>query len=388
MSDKNTIRLGIIGFGNIGSGHAKSIMENQVPNMTLTAVCDISEARRNVCKELYRCVEVFECAEDLYKSGICDMVLIAVPHYDHPELAIKAFEYGLNVLVEKPAGVYTKQVKEMNDAAQKSDKLFGIMYNQRTNPMYQKIRKMIQNGELGHIKRITWIITDWYRPQAYHDSSTWRSTWKTEGGGTLINQNPHQLDLWQWLFGMPDRIYAKASFGKYYDIEVEDDVMAYFEYDNGTTGEYITSTGEAPGTNRLEIACDMGRIVVEDGKMMFKRNVISEREHNKINQEPFGQPECWKCEIPVSGFGEQHVGILKNYAAALLNGKELLAKGEEGINGLTISNAIHLSAWTGETVDVKNFPDDRFYELLQEKIANSTVVKKESQVVVDTANTY
>ncbi|MBE7011223.1 MAG: Gfo/Idh/MocA family oxidoreductase [Ruminococcaceae bacterium] len=384
------VRLGIVGYGNMGTTHAKNVNDGQVKNMTLTALCDISEARREKAKENHPEIGIFDNAEEMYKSGLCDAVLIAVPHYSHPELAIKAFEYGLNVLIEKPAGVYTKQVKEMNEAAAKSDKVYGIMYNQRTNPVYQKIRDMVKKGELGHIKRITWIITDWYRPQAYHDSSTWRSTWKDEGGGALINQNPHQLDLWQWMFGMPDKIFAKVSFGKYYDIEVEDDVMAYFEYDNGTTGEYITSTGEAPGTNRLEIACDMGKLVVENNKLMFHRNVISEREHNKVNKTPFAQPECWKCEIPVdfSG-GKQHVGILQNFTNAILNGQELLAKGEEGIKGLTISNSVHLSGWTGEIVDVKNFPDDKFYDILQDKIKNSTVVKKEQQIVVDdNSSTY
>ena len=248
---------------------------------------------------------------------------------------------------------------------------------------------MVQQRELGDIKRITWIITNWYRPQAYHDSSTWRSTWKTEGGGALINQNPHQLDLWQWMFGMPDRIWSRVSFGRYYNIEVEDDVMALFEYDNGTIGEYITSTGETPGTNRLEIACDMGKIVIEDNQMTFFKNNVSEREFNKTNTIPFGAPKYAKCEIETdfSG-GEQHVGIMKNFASAILDGTELLAKGEEGINGLTISNAIHLSAWTGEVVDVKDFPHDKYYEKLCEKIQESTVVKKESHVVSDTTGTY
>ncbi len=389
MSEIKKVSIGIIGYGNMGTAHVNNLMAGKVPNMTLGAVCDIAADRREVLKQKYPNVTVFETAEDLFKSGLCDTVLIAVPHYAHPSLTIKAFEYGLNVITEKPAGVYTKQVREMNEAAKKSDKLFGIMYNQRTNPVYQKLRTMIKRGDLGHIKRITWIITDWYRPQAYHNSSTWRSTWKDEGGGTLINQNPHQLDLWQWMFGMPDRIYAKASFGKYYDIEVEDDVMAFFEYDNGTTGEYITSTGEAPGTNRLEIACDMGKVVIENNKLIFRRNVISEREHNKINKAPFGLPECWNCEIPAdfSG-GEQHAGIMKNFANAVINGSPLLAPGEEGIRGLTISNAIHLSAWTGETVDVKAFPDDRFYDLLMEKIEKSKVVKEENHVVADTTSTY
>ena len=383
------LRIGIIGYGNMGTSHVRNVMEGKVPAMEVGAVCDISPARREALRSVYPQIPVFDHAAALFESGLCDVVLIAVYHYDHPSLAIEAFRHGLHVITEKPAGVYTRQVREMNEAAAASGKLFGIMYNQRTNPVYQKVRDMVARGELGHIKRITWIITDWYRPQAYHDSSTWRSAWKTEGGGALINQNPHQLDLWQWMFGMPDRIFARAYFGKYYNIEVEDDVMAFMEYDSGTTGEYITSTGEAPGTNRLEIACDMGRVVVENGQILFRRNVISEREFNRTNTVPFASPECWNCTVPADGSGgAQHVGILNNFASAVLNGTKLLAPGEEGINGLTISNSIHLSAWTGETVDVKNFPDDRFYALLQEKIRNSTVVKKEAQIYADTSGTY
>ncbi len=382
------IKFGIIGFGNMGHTHAKNVAEGKIPQMELSAICDISEAKLKEAKELYPDVSVFENATDLYKSGICDAVIIAVPHYDHPSLVKEAFEYSLNVITEKPAGVYTAQVLEMNEAAKKSDKLFGIMYNQRTNPMYQKIRNMIKSGELGHIKRISWTVTTWYRPQAYHDSGSWRSTWKDEGGGALINQNPHQLDLWQWMFGMPDKITSFVSYGKYYDIEVEDDVTAFFEYENGTTGTYITSTGETPGTNRLEIACDMGRIIVENEKMIFERNVVSEREHNEKNTEPFAQPECWKCEIPVSGIGEQHVGILKDFANALINKTPLLAPGEEGIDGLTISNAIHYSSWTNKTVDIKNFPHEDFYNILKDKIKNSTMVKNLREKTSDTAGTY
>lgn len=376
------LKIGIIGFGNMGSGHARNLTAGSIPEAELTAICDIDAERRAAAREKYPEIPVFENAGDLYKSGLCDAVLIAVPHYDHSPLAIAAFAHGLHVMTEKPAGVYTKQVIDMNNAAAKSGKVFGIMYNQRTNPVYIKLRDMVKSGELGHIKRITWIITDWYRPQAYHDSSTWRSTWSGEGGGTLINQNPHQLDLWQWIFGMPDRVYARASFGKYYDIEVEDDVMAYFEYDGGTTGEYITSTGEAPGTNRLEIACDMGKVVVENNKITFIKNAVSEREFNKTNKNPFGCPENSLCEIETdTSGGEQHVGVLKAFAAAVLHGGELTARGEEGINGLTISNSIHLSAWTGEIIDVKNFPHERFYELLQEHVKASKPKKNVKKVV-------
>lgn len=384
-----TLKMGIVGFGNMGTAHCRGLVAGKAKNVKLAAIADTSPARREAARKEFPDVPVFASAKEMFESGVIEAVEIAVPHYDHPAIAVDAFEHGLHVLVEKPAGVYTKQVLEMNEAAKKSGLVFGIMYNQRTNPVYQKIRQMVQNGELGHIKRVNWTITNWYRPQAYHDSSTWRSTWRTEGGGTLINQNPHQLDLWQWMFGMPSKVMSHVFFGKYYDIEVEDDVTAYFEYPNGTTGVYITSTGEAPGTNRLEIACDMGRVIVENNKIVFDRNVISEREFNKITEKPFDMPENWKCEVPVSqDGGTRHMGIFEDFANAVLNGTPLLAPGEEGIKGLTISNAIHYSAWTGGWADVDNFPHEEFYQLLQEKIRNSHVVKQERQIIADTQSSY
>ena len=383
------IRMGIIGVGNMGSIHAANITAGKVSGMVLGGLCDISDEREKFCKEKYPDVAFFKDYKEMLKSGEIDAVIIAVPHYSHPPIAIDAFAANLHVITEKPAGVYTKQVIEMIEASKKTDKLFGIMYNQRTNTLYQKLRKMIQDGQLGGLKRVSWIITDWYRPQSYHDSSAWRSTWADEGGGTLINQNPHQLDLWQWMFGMPDKIMSHVSFGKYYNIEVEDDVTAFMQYDNGLTGTYITSTGEAPGTNRLEVNGDMGKIVIEKDPvtyketMTFHRNVVSEREFNKTNTAPFGAPECWKCEIPIFQTGEQHVGILKNFVSAINNGTPLLAPGEDGIYGLTISNAIHYSAWTNGWADVKNFPHDEFYELLNERIKTS---KKKTNVTAKVAN--
>lgn len=384
----NEIRMGIIGVGNMGSGHAGNIYSGKVPGMVLGGLCDISEERENFCKEKYPDIAFFKDYKEMFKSGCIDAVLIAVPHYDHPKMAIEAFDAGLHVLTEKPAGVYTKQVLEMNEAAKKTDKVFGIMYNQRTNTLYQKLRQLIKDGQLGEIKRINWIITDWYRPQAYHDSSAWRSTWADEGGGTLINQNPHQLDLWQWIFGMPSKIMSHVSFGKYYDIEVEDDVTAFMEYDNGATGVYITSTGEAPGTNRLEVMADMGKVVIEKDEMVFYRNVVSEREHNKNNKIPFATPECWKCEIPIWQKGEQHVGILKDFVSAINNGTPLLAPGEEGVFGLTISNAIHYSAWTNGWADVKNFPHDEFAKMMDEKRKTSKKKEEKERVVSNLEGTY
>ncbi len=322
------------------------------------------------------------------QSGSVDGVIIATPHYAHPPLAVQAFEAGLHVLVEKPAGVYGRQVQEMNGAYQRSNKVFGIMFNQRTNPLFQKVRDLVASGELGVLKRINWIVTDWYRSQSYYDSGGWRATWAGEGGGVLLNQAPHQLDLWQWIFGMPQRIRAFCSFGKYHQIEVEDDVTAYLEYDSGTTGVFITSTGETPGTNRLEACGTMGKLVVEDGQLTFWRLRISERQFNQEYTGGFGEPECWRCEVPTEKDNPAHRGITQNWVDACLKGTPLLAPGIEGINGVELSNAMYLSTWLNTTVAVPVDPD-LYYEKLQERIAQSQFSKEASPgKVLDVEGTY
>ena len=333
------VRLGIIGAGNMGSGHIRNILAGKCPEIEVVAVADRRESRREAAHEQLPEAKIFNEGSELIASGVAEAVLIATPHYQHPVLAIDAFKHGLHVMCEKPAGVYTKQVREMNAAAEKSGKAFGIMYNQRTNDVYAKTRELVKSGELGEIQRAVWIITDWYRPQAYHNSSDWRSMWSTEGGGALINQCPHQLDLWWWILGMPERIRSFVGFGKFHDIEVEDDVTAYMEYKNGASGLFVTCTAEVPGTNRLEISGTRGKITVENNYLTFKRAVTDERDFNRENTEPFGRAEVWNCEIPVdrSG-GKQHAGITQNFINAVENGEKLLAPGEEGIFGLTISN--------------------------------------------------
>jgi len=382
------VRIGIIGIGSMGTSHAIQIAEGKVPNGELTAVFDINEARLEWAAQTFGDkVKRFNNVEEFFQSKAFDAVLIATTHYEHPGLAIQSLNHGYHTLIEKPAGVYTKAVREMNEVAEKSDKVFAIMYNQRTNPVYQKLKDLIDSGELGEIKRSVWIITNWYRSQSYYDAGGWRATWAGEGGGVLLNQDPHQLDLWQWICGMPTRVRAFMAFGKYHNIEVEDDVTAYVEYANGATGLFVTSTGEAPGTNRFEISGDRGKIVVEDDKLTFWRLRVSEREFNREYKGGFGSPECWKCEIPTPGDNEQHVGIMKNWVNAILNGTKLIAPGVEGIHGLTISNAMHLSAWTDSWVELP-LNDELYYEKLQEKIANSTFKKPESSVTLNVKGTH
>lgn len=370
------VRLGIIGVGVQGSYHIRYLTKGEVPQVKLTAVCDIDPEKLNAARQLAGgSAAAFSTPQELFASGLVDGVLISTPHYLHPALAIEALKHGLHVMVEKPSGVYTKQVKELNSAAAASNKVFGLMLNLRTRPVYNKLKELMENGELGALKRTNWIITDWYRPQRYYDNGDWRATWAGEGGGVLLNQNPHNLDLWQWICGMPKKVFAFCYNGKFHKIEVEDDVTAFVEYENGATGVYVTSTGDTPGTNRLEIVGDRGKAIVENDRLAFWRLTVPESEFTRTWNQSFGEPEHWKCEIPVKGTATMHQGILGNWADAILNGIPLTAPGEEGIRSLELSNAIHLSSWTKSWVELP-IDEDRFYEELQKRIATSKYTRK------------
>lgn len=386
----SSVRIGIVGLGNMGTGHAKYLIANEVKDGVLAAVCDSRPERLEWARsELGEHVRRFDTPEAMYASGAIDGVLICTPHYDHPRQAIQAFSHGLHVLVEKPAGVYTKQVREMNEAAAASGNVFGIMYNQRTNPLYAKLKELLESGELGEIRRTNWIITSWYRPQSYYNSGGWRATWAGEGGGVLINQDPHQLDLWGWTTGLkPKRMRAFCQFGKHRDIEVENDVTAYVEYENGATGVFVTSTYESPGTNRFEVSGDRGKLVVENGKLTFSRLRVPESEFNRTFTGSFGQPECWTFDVPVASGGSQHAAITQDWVNAILKGTPLIAPGEEGINGLMLSNAMLLSTWIDDWVE---FPidEDLFYDKLQEQIRNSKTKKDANHyVTADVSGTH
>jgi len=382
------IRIGIIGIGNMGTSHLKSFEEGLIPGFIVTAVADLRESRRAFVKDEVRAdIAIFTEGADLIESGLCDAVLIATPHYQHPELSMLAFANNLHVMCEKPAGVYTKQVMEMNEAAKKCDKVFAMMYNTRTVPIYIKVKLMVENGELGRIRRVNWIITDWYRTQSYYNSGSWRATWEGEGGGVLLNQCPHNLDLLQWICGMPKKVQAFCHEGKWHDIEVEDDVTAYLEFPNGATGVFITSTGDAPGTNRLEITGTLGKLVCEDEKKLtFYKLDKNLQEHLDTCPEGFEKPECTEIDVEFAGETELHITVLKAFGNCIERGTPLIAKGEEGINGLELSNAMHLSSWLGQIVTLP-IDADLFEAELAKKRASSRA-KEEVDVVMDVTGTH
>ena len=396
------IKLGIIGLGNQGSLYTKHFFGRKCPEIELAAVADIDPTRIENVKKLYvefkekdeTLVEpaYFDDAIKMMESGLIDSVIVAVPHYNHPKYVIEAFRHGLHAISEKPAGVYTLQVREMMEEADKHPELvFGMMFNQRTNHVFRKMKEIIESGELGAIKRTSWIITNWYRPQYYYDSGAWRATWSGEGGGVLLNQCPHNLDLWQWICGMPTKIEAKLKFGKWHDIEVEDDVTVFAEYENGATGTFITTTGDAPGTNRFEITCDGGKLVCDDAKTltMWKLD-MPESEFTKVNTKAFGAPKATVVDVETDGENPQHVGVFNAFAAAVLRGEPLVADGREGIFGLSLSNAMHLSCWQNREVTLPLSAEDEksFYGELMERVKTSRRKENVTSAVADTSDTF
>jgi predicted dehydrogenase len=380
MGDQQ-VRIGVIGVGGMGKSHANHIKDGKVPGAILGAVCDQSEHALTP----FDGTPAFTDAEEMVGSGTVDAVIVATPHYSHTSLSEIILAAGLHLLVEKPLGVTTADCRRTIAAYESRpnpDQVFAVMFNQRTNPLYIKLKQLIDNGEIGAIKRVQWTITDWFRTEIYYRSGGWRATWKGEGGGVLVNQSPHQLDLFQWLFGMPTSIRAFARFGAYHDIEVEDDVTAFCTYENGATGTFITATGEYPGSNRLEVHGERGKIVVDRSHgshepFRFIRTEVGVSDHSATTDSRFGGPDTWDCTINAENGGEQHVGIMKNFTNAILSGEQLMASGPEGINGVMLANAMLLSAWTGETIDLP-IDDQRYVDALQERIDNSTFVKKET----------
>lgn len=382
MNNDKKAKLAVVGLGNMGSFHLKSVKDTQ--NTELVAVCDINKEKADKYGKEFG-TEVFYNHNDLLKWGKFDGIIIATPHYDHTVIAIDSFKYGFHVLTEKPVGVHSNDIKKMilawEIAKEKDSKIkFAAMFQQRTLGQWKKIKDIIDSWELGKLVRATWLITDWFRTQHYYDNGDWRATWKGEGGGVLLNQCPHQLDLFQWFVGMPDKITGFASIGKYHDIEVEDEVTGYLQYNNGMVGHFITTTGESPGTNRLEIVGEMGKIIFENDVLKFYRNRISMLKQLKESKGGPAKCENWEISIPYEANDDSpHRVIIENFADAIINETELVAPAIEGIHSVSLGNGIMLSQFQGKTIDMP-IDSDLYEEKLMSLIANSTFCKKEVEV--------
>ena len=372
MEAKSQVRYAVIGIGSMGFTHVNNIIRNS-QYCTITAVCDINEETFNkLSEEQRKDIKCYNNVDDCMKDENVDVVLIATPHYFHVDIAIKALQHGKHILVEKPIAVHKKDAERLlAEAAKHPELVKSLMFNQRTLPAHIKLKSLIDSGELGRLRRINWIVTDWFRTQLYYDSGDWRASWRGEGGGVLLNQCPHQLDLLQWFFGMPEKVRCAVKLGKYHDIEVEDEINAYLEYADGKTANFISSTGEAPGLNRLEITSERGRLTLENGKITFLRNEVEFSEFCRTSKERFGTPPVWNCEIPVKAGGLiGHEAIIINVAQTIQKKSELIAPLEEGLRGLELGNAMLYSGLKDVTVSMP-LDSEAYSVMLAELIANS-----------------
>lgn len=367
------VRLGIIGMGNIGTHHADYLSSGKVKRCELKAIADSSPEK--LAPYAQRGAKAFDTGEALIASGEVDAIIIATPHFQHTTLGIAALSAGLHVMVEKPISAQKADAERLIAVRQKHPKLvFAGMFQMRTESRYVKIKRLIAEGQLGEIARFSWIVTEWFRTEAYYSSSAWRATWKGEGGGVLINQCLHQLDMLQWLVGMPRRVHAFVKLGRYHNIEVEDDITAYLEFSNGASGTFISTTGEAPGTNRLEINGSMGKLVLENDRLTFTRNEVSMIDVCKTARLGFQKPPVWNIDIPIPPEPSQHATLTQNFVDAILDGAPLIAPGEEGIHSIELANAILYSGLEQKTVDLPL--DSAAYEKkLNELIAGSKIQK-------------
>jgi predicted dehydrogenase len=372
----NKVRLGIIGMGNIGQHHAGYLSAGKISRAELVAVSDAVPGKL----EKYKPLKIFTEGEDLIGSGLVDAVIIATPHYQHTTLGIAALRQGIHAMVEKPISAHKADAERLIAAHRKNSKLvFAGMFQLRAEPRYLKIQKLIQSGDLGEIVRMSWIMTDWFRTEAYYASGGWRATWKGEGGGVLLNQCLHNLDVMQWLLGMPARVRGFCQLGRFHDIEVEDNVSAYLEYRNGATGTFVSSTGEAPGSNRFEIVGTRGKLVLERDKLLFTRNDADMTHFSKSAKLGFAKPDVWHAEIPFENAPNPHAILVQNFVNAILDQEPLIAPGEEGIHSVELANVILYSSLIGETIKMPM--DGLAYEKkLNELIAGSRIEKKVVEV--------
>ena len=356
-------RIGIIGLGNQGSMYLKKLFnKGKIPNGEVTAVCDINPDKIKALEGELHGAKAFADYKDLLASGLTDGVIVAVPHYQHPEISIAAMEAGINVLCEKPAGVYTKQVKEMNAAAAKSDKLFAIMFNQRTNCVYRKMREMIACGAIGNIKRVNWIITNWYRSQSYYDSSSWRATWKGEGGGVLVNQAPHQLDLLLWYMGDVDEVYGVWKNLNHPYIEVEDTAVAVVKFKSGAVGNIVVSNSQNPALyGKVHVFGENGAGVgvQTDGGAMFiaGMSTITEPPYNDLwtVEGEADDLEDWKkgdCDFfnSVDSMYYYHQEQIKDFLHAVETHTKPLVDARDGRKTVELFEAIYRSTQTNSVV--------------------------------------
>ena len=369
----NQVRMGIIGLGGMGQQHVRFVRE--LPEAELTAVSDIDEKITKEISEKYK-VPGFVDYKELLESGLVDAVLVATPHYFHPPIGISAMERGIHCLSEKPIAVSVKEGERLVEASRKNNVVFGVMHQYRTLPEIRLARKIVESGKLGEIRR-TCSVNLWYRSQAYYETASWRGTWSGEGGGVLINQAPHSIDLFLLLGGLPSTVTAKTRT-RLHDIEVEDEVSALLEYPNGAWGYYYITVNEpSPYSTFIEISGDSGKLVYQDNSLKLYSFHPSIPEFTFSTQDMWASPQIGEEKLDLPSCETGHKEIIRNFCRAILYGEELIAPGAEGLWTVEFIDALILSGKKDKPV---NIPVNREeYEELLESLRRSSKQKKVKQ---------
>lgn len=361
------VRIGLVGLGSFGRQHAHWIQA--LPELKLVATCDNAVGPLGAASE----PQHFTSYRELHRSGLVEAVLIASPHHTHADIAADALAAGLHVLLEKPIARHLAEGQQLLASGLAPGQHFAVMLNQRMNPAHQQLKQLLEERRLGRLQRINWICTPWFRTQAYYGSAKWRGTWAGEGGGLLMTLCLHQLDILQWLCGLPSSVHAFGAFGKHHEIEVEDEITAYLQFPDGASGVFVGSSGESPGTNRLELVGTGGRVLLNDGTLSFLENETPSDEFIRTSDDGWAQPKTRIVNLPVGAVREGgHSRIMRNFARAIRERETLLTPATAGLGSLELAGALLLSMFQKRAVELPLDAAELAQELERRAATSST----------------
>lgn len=331
-----TLRYGLLGAGVVAGMHLDALAQLEEVELVGIAAHDFdaaeARARDHGCRAFARNEELL--AQEL------DVVVVGTPHPSHAELAIAALESGAHVLCEKPLAPEAREADAMIAAADRAGLLLGVCFQQRFRPVIEAAKRLIDEGRLGTLVRAS-VVDPWYRPHAYYASADWRGTWKGEGGGILMNQAPHTLDLLCHLAGPPVTAWGLAQ-RRAQPMEAEDTATALLTYPEGAVGTVAVSTLE-PGEQRIELVGDRGRIEIVGETLRFERFDPPISEHLVAATEMFAAPDRVAEEVELPPGRGDHLALHTDFAAAAREGREPRVPGREALWSLELANAIVLS---------------------------------------------
>jgi len=357
------VRLAIVGAGaGVFNMHAPALraLEVEVEVVGLSDV--VAEPAQGRAAD-FGC-PFFADYHQMLASTLPEAVVVIAPHPFHAPLAIEALRAGAHVLVEKPIALQVAEADAMIAVAADVGRLLAVNLQQRTRGVIRTARALIQDGRLGAIQRVEMVAT-WTRTAAYYRRAGWRGTWRGEGGGVLMNQAPHTLDVLCHLLGLPARVVA-WNRTLYHDIETEDTSLSMLEWANGAQGTLLVSTAQAGEPERLEIVGTRGALRLQNGALAVSSAEADLLEFMRDDPDPFARLPYTPVEVDIESGGGTHQTIYENFVAAIRDGVPLVADGAQGRMSLEVANAIILSSHTGRAVEL---PVDRaaYAALLAEK---------------------